>query len=385
MIQRTFRPLFPGIAFALTAFVCAAGTTSAEPLFRITDLDTLGGATSSAFGINELGQVVGQAEDASGMIRPFVWESGMMQGMDLPAGYSGRARAWNINNSGRITGRAWDRPVDEGGTGNNAGFTWTVEDGFTVLDVFDGVAGNAYELNDAGQVVGNARLPGDENSRGYLWSPDGTVIDLGTFTPGSGFGGFDGNSFATGINNLGQVTGSAGGTDSHSDDTAFLWTEQGGMQDLGTLPGYALSFAQSINDHTQIVGGAYTSGFADGTAVLWEDGAWHDLGTLGGDRGFAIAINELGQVVGSSKDAAGVDRAFLWKEGTMHDLNSLLISGDGWELTNAYDINDHGQIVGAGLFGGEERAFLLTPVPEPGSLALLVVGGTGLLVLRRRK
>lgn len=60
----------------------------------------------------------------------------------------------------------------------------------------------------------------------------------------------------------------------------------------------------------------------------------------------------------------------------MVDLNSLIdpLSGTGWSLLEATDINDAGQIVGTGLYGGLTRAFLLTPVPEPESWAMLLVG-----------
>ena len=36
-------------------------------------------------------------------------------------------------------------------------------------------------------------------------------------------------------------------------------------------------------------------------------------------------------------------------------------------LYAAMDINDAGQIVGSGYYGGVSHAFLLTPVPEPAS------------------
>jgi probable HAF family extracellular repeat protein len=49
-----------------------------------------------------------------------------------------------------------------------------------------------------------------------------------------------------------------------------------------------------------------------------------DLGTLGGTLSDASAINELGQVVGTSTTAAGERRAFLWTaSGGMIDLGML--------------------------------------------------------------
>jgi probable HAF family extracellular repeat protein len=87
-----------------------------------------------------------------------------------------------------------------------------------------------------------------------------------------------------------------------------------------------------------------------------------DLGTLGGTNSVPYAINNKGQVVGSSKITSGNQHAFLWKRGTLYDLNSLISNNSGWELTNASSINDVGQIVGTGKFNGQQRTFLLTPL-----------------------
>ena len=59
-------------------------------------------------------------------------------------------------------------------------------------------------------------------------------------------------------------------------------------------------------------------------------------------------------------------------------------SAQGWSLTEATAINNVGQIVGMGWnpSGGRE-AYLLTPIPEPATLAVLLLGG--LALLRRRR
>ncbi len=72
----------------------------------------------------------------------------------------------------------------------------------------------------------------------------------------------------------------------------------------------------------------------------------------------------------------------------MIDLNSLLASGSGWTLAGAYGINDLGQIIGDGYYGGQRRAFLLTPNPVPVPVAGWL-SGSGLFglvgVARKRK
>jgi probable HAF family extracellular repeat protein len=95
-----------------------------------------------------------------------------------------------------------------------------------------------------------------------------------------------------------------------------------------------------------------------------------DLGTLGGSTPIngsvptvAWDINEVGQVVGYSTTSSGEEHAFLYSGGQMVDLNSLIPSDSGWTLVDARAINDGGQIVGWGDYGGYGilRAFLLTP------------------------
>ena len=88
-----------------------------------------------------------------------------------------------------------------------------------------------------------------------------------------------------------------------------------------------------------------------------------DLGTLGGPSSFAYAVNNEGQVVGSS-NVPGDDgaHAFVYRDGTMQDLNELTGAAEaGWVLNSARAINASGQIVGFGTYKGETAAFLLTP------------------------
>lgn len=97
----------------------------------------------------------------------------------------------------------------------------------------------------------------------------------------------------------------------------------------------------------------------------------------------AYAINNAGHVVGTSGDSSGRPRAFLY-DGTIKDLNDLIDNALGWTLTHASDINNSGQITGYGTIGGEEHAFLLTPIPEPGTITLLLCSLASVVIMRRR-
>ena len=84
------------------------------------------------------------------------------------------------------------------------------------------------------------------------------------------------------------------------------------MKDLGTLGG-PHSSARAISDRGQIVGMSYIT-LSEYHAYLWtETGGMTDLGTLpGGTLSFALNINNLGQVVGWSTTASGQRHAVLW-------------------------------------------------------------------------
>jgi probable HAF family extracellular repeat protein len=73
------------------------------------DLGTLGGSSSSANGINDLGQIVGESRTASGDIHAFLWENGAIHDLGiLSVGFS---LALGVNNDGEVAGVSGDDAV----------------------------------------------------------------------------------------------------------------------------------------------------------------------------------------------------------------------------------------------------------------------------------
>ena len=134
-----------------------------------------------------------------------------------------------------------------------------------------------------------------------------------------------------------------------------------GPIDLGTLGGF-VSSPFAMNDLGQVVGTSDTPFFGPRHAFLWQSGTMIDLGVLGVGKqsSTARAINASGQVVGVS-DAASADQsqnerhAFLWQSETgLVDLGTL-----GGDFSQAVAINTRGQIVGGSNTGDDENhAFL---------------------------
>gem|GEM_PF-5869445 len=145
-----------------------------------------------------------------------------------------------------------------------------------------------------------------------------------------------------------------------------------------------------LNNRGDVVGKFnYENGLS--TGALWPGGGGPiDLGSLLTES-VAYAINEQGMIVGSSFDYSDPNwpmLATLWvKEGDtfkMYGLNKLVVGlPENVYLLGATDINENGWIIGWS-YGS---AYLLRPVPLPGSILLMGYGllRLGLLGWSRRK
>lgn len=346
------------LSLSLLAGVSAAQAVdvslpSALPRYKVTDLGTLGGHTSRAYAINDVGQVVGHADlpDGPGS-HAFLWQEGTMRDLGSLDGYFGHSTAYDINNLGYVVGST---DVEEDYAHP---FVW-YGGGLIQMHTLGG-PGAAYSINEDNWIGGTSKYQNSVECA-VEWAVGGDAKDLNDWLPaGSPWRLRSGHIY----NQLGQyaVRGCI-----EYECHAFI-LEHDGLTDLGTLGG-SYSSPEDINASGQVVG---TSSIPSGHfhAFLWQNGTMTDLGTLGNNASRANAVNNAGLVVGDIYMGGGTipSHAFVWAYDKMSNLNDLIPSDSGWVLASARDINENGQIVGYGVMGGLTHAFLLTPLLQPSAL-----------------
>jgi probable HAF family extracellular repeat protein len=168
------------------------------------------------------------------------------------------------------------------------------------------------------------------------------------------------NSFAYSVNDRGNSVGwsntTANPVDSASTVHATFFGKQGAL-DLGTLGGLR-SRAYAINNRDVVVGVSELEN-KDQRAFRYVGGRMQALDVLaGGGYSVAFDINDAGTIVGGSGipsiSKKPLVHAVLWRGSNPKDLGTL----DGAGSSIAYAINRHDEVTGVSDLRGEETVFL---------------------------
>lgn len=327
------------------------GAPEVPTRYEVIDLGTFGGDLANAHAINESGAVSGVAMNANSIEMAFLWQDGQMRylGALNPNVEFDFGVARGISDNGYLTGYSMAPFPNSPGSVAHA-FFWSEDTGMVDLMPGSELASWAWDVNSAGQVVG-------EGNGAFIWTREKGVHRIG---PGA----------AEAINENGEVAGwgalPGGGIggwvyDSASENMRYLDT-------LGRT-----SEIRDINLHGKVVGYSITDDWRARTVMWNTDGSIVDLGVIpvpDHGPGVANAINDHDWIVGRD-DFQGFsetpNRGWLWANGKKYDLKSLIadpvVQASWAALAHPLGINNRGEIVGIGIRDGiPGRAFLMRPI-----------------------
>jgi len=366
-----------------------------QPVFSLADLSEPYGF-SVAWDINDLGHIVGGNS---------YWNSDTQTMTNM-----GNIFARALNNNGQVVG---DR--------SQSAVKWDADTGISNIDQLDADQSVANDINIHGQVAGELMfeeflyedcyyIDDDEEdeycediydfeSVSFVWTQEDGTKKIGS------------EGWAHGNNDQNTVVG----VDFTIQNRAYIWDEQGGMRSLGTYPGFSAGNAYSNNNEGQVTGsimvfqenhllaakannqqasqrdeiarlmritnsrGVYDYGHVaemirnstfEAEAFPWAKDNGIELRQMMQKSASADFQQELTELAQNSTYRS---EPFIWdEEKGMISLGTL----DG-DWGTAWDINDHGHVVGYGDIGnGEHRAFYWDS--ENGMIELPTLGGNSL-------
>ena len=361
------------IGFALTRTDGAArenqalapSTPQARPQVQYMMID-LGGRT--AFDISQSGHIVGNKQFAPGPRHGAFWPSSRSAAIDLGTLPGLNSVARSINPRREIVGIAFnedssvERPV-----------FWASPNSAPVElpGLPAGLAGEVYDINPSGQIVGQFFNADFSVNPAVFWPNSNAAPIYLQVLSNELFA-----SVATSINASGNIVGVAcdqAAVECH----AVFWANSTSTPVALASPGgefiytFVVFYSQGINNTGNIVGHAYTPGFAAVRAVSWASSSSPAvvLNTVGEfTNTVAAGISDNGQIVGYGfNEDFSRSRPFIWPNSTSQgiDLTTFFPAGSNWDLdsTFAIAVNNRGEIIGGGLFkDGTAHNFLLVPM-----------------------
>lgn len=388
---------FPCLAAVLIATFAPPAPGASAFNFRFEQIPTFDEPNPETLGlalaINELGEVVGIADDANLVARGFLYADRRLYeipGFDTDLTSHPRA----INQFGDVAGGAGHRVT---GGGQSAIVTvpfvraagLPIRSLLTAEEISAGLGGMAFTLNDSGLIA-------FEGPGSVIALPDGTRLAWGF--P-------DGGIIATGaLNQLGRLVGTGLRTGAAGFEALLYNVDSRKAVNLHDSVLASMSFAVDVNNAGVAVGEWILTDNNRTVPVLWRKGRGQRLPFLNEERvgwiGRAIAINDRGDVLGESSSANGerIDWLLPWGESAPVAILELLETAffEQFDDFIAFDINNSREIAGAAIvrdpghpLGSTNKPGILRPAPAqtpafpaPGMWADPAMPGSGFEINR---
>lgn len=309
----------------------------------------------AATGVTPSDRLAAQSE-ASQDSGGFVYRAGQFTPLSAVPG-AAFSLTVGINNQGQTTGVYVDADAVPGpdGTlpdGTAHGFVRDRQGHVVSFGVAKAGLTRSQAINNRGELAGDYVDPGAVPGPDGL-SPRGTIHGFTRDSRGDIHAfdvPFDHLHVIKGMNDRGQIVGYY---DSSGTTQGSFVREPDGRVTLITYPGAPITEVYGINNQEQIVGAFLQPGAAvgpDGTVqpgtvhgLIWERGRFTTLDVPGATTTQAFGINDRGQIVGGYRDANGNAHAFILDRGRYRAIDAPDRPADTG--TMATTINDLDEIV----------------------------------------
>lgn len=355
----------------LAAAIQSANATP-DPAYKLIDLS--GPQSSYPYAVNDRGHVVGSflSDAKNSLSGVYIYADGAFTFPSIPAPKTGSIHFTDINNAGVISGY-WN-PLD-------AQFpiwhAFTYDAGTTSLTSSPTSASRfSRRVNEVGDVLINyvdgtvLIRPGltAEIWKAAVVGPNSRLVNIPTSV----------YTWADAFNDRGDVGGGYivdfdyptwQAFIAHADGTTTLVPAEGAVED--------------INNSGVAVGGYYNVDVRG--SFIFEAGTLSALKDHFGRDISGATLNNHRDIVGVALTNPGDVTGVLMSQDKTHLLLDITWGDEGWTKLRPVDISDSGYIIGVGMRNGVQTPFLLAPIPEPSTAALLLCGALIMGGLQRKR